>query len=126
MEETHSEIFLRTCTKHEDIGSNLQIYFDLAFVLNSLFITRQQLHRITSSALTTEYLMKPAGIISTMLFINNLIYIRSNWQQTHSNKKSVEQKKHLLDNHKFSRRHDFNFNISIVKLQSSSGFFLIK
>ena len=36
--------------------SNLQIHFDLAFVLNSLFITRQQLHRITSSALTTEYI----------------------------------------------------------------------
>ena len=56
-------------------------------------------------------------------FSNIYIYKRSNWQQTHSNKKSVEQKKHLLDNHKFSRRHQFNFNISIVQLQSTSGFF---
>ena len=62
------------CRNRSDT-SNLQIYFDLAFVLNSLFITRQQLHRITSNALTTEYLMKPAGIINTMLFIINLIYI---------------------------------------------------
>ena len=40
-----------------------------------LFITRHQLHRITSSALITEYLMKPTGIINIMLFINNHIYI---------------------------------------------------
>ena len=58
MEETNSEIFLLTCTKHEDIGS-IQ---SPKFVLNSLkqFITRHQFHRITSSALIAEYLMKPA------------------------------------------------------------------
>ena len=42
---------------------------------NSLFITRHQLHRTTSCALTTEYLMEPARIINIILFINYLINI---------------------------------------------------
>ena len=56
-------------------------YFDFENIIwyciwIKLFIhSRHQLHRITSCALTTVYLMKPARIINIILFINYLINI---------------------------------------------------
>ena len=47
------------CRNRSDT-SNLKIYFEFAFVLNSLFIRRHQFHQTTSSALIAEYLLKPA------------------------------------------------------------------
>ena len=35
MEETNGEIFLRTCTKHEDIGSIQHIQYITALVMNA-------------------------------------------------------------------------------------------
>ena len=47
------------CRNRSDT-SNLKIYFDFAFVLNSLFLRRHKFYLTTSSALIAIYLMKPA------------------------------------------------------------------